>query len=479
MSTSTGSLRPATCWRGYSTPVGSRRSVTRASAGRGAYGRPAARLASSPTGRPSRSTVHFTAVSSSDRAPIATVSPPPAPTCSPAAEVSRSASTTGAPARVPIRYTCCSLGSPSLASTSSVPSPSRSHTRWTYSPGGVSRLPSANRHRASYPSCASSPPTSTRPSPRYAGVPGTGDTQRGSASSACTWVSPVRGSIASTSPCCCSRRSTVTSGPPSSVQDTATRYGYVSRSQCTSTQPPSRSSRCRVTTAFGAPAWGYATVRGGAAGSAGSCSVQRGTRDSSTRAASSERPSGAHQYPRYRLNSSAAMNSASPQLMPSSPAMSMSGSVTRNAPSFTYAIRVPVGSGRGSTTGPGVGTSATVPRTRSARNSRPASVHAATVADGTIAYEPMPAADSRSRSRRARSPAGRSPASASSAAGSATSRSAPVATSKTYSRSAGSSGPAERRNTTREPSLATPTARGAPHENRRVRAASSGYSIRS
>ncbi len=76
-------------------------------------------------------------------------------------------------------------------------------------------------------------------------------------------------------------------------------------------------------------------VRGAAAGSAGSCNAQRGTRVSSTRVASSERPSGAHQYPRYRSNSSAAMNSASPQVMPSSPAMSMSGPVTRSVPAVT------------------------------------------------------------------------------------------------------------------------------------------------
>ena len=94
------------------------------------------------------------------------------------------------------------------------PAGSRPTTRRTYSEGGVSRVPSANRQRASYPSWASSPPTSTRPSGRCAGVPAIGSTQRGSASSACTCVSPVRGSTASTRPCCCERRSTVISGPP-------------------------------------------------------------------------------------------------------------------------------------------------------------------------------------------------------------------------------------------------------------------------
>ena len=120
--------------------------------------------------------------------------------------MSRRASTPP-PMVVRTRNRCRSLGSPSLASTSRSAGPaaagSRPTTRRTYSDGGVSRVPSANRHRASYPSWASSPPTSTRPSGRCAGVPAIGSTQRGSASSACTCVSPVRGSTASTSPCCC------------------------------------------------------------------------------------------------------------------------------------------------------------------------------------------------------------------------------------------------------------------------------------
>src|SRR6266536_2399654 len=225
MSTSTGSLRPVTWLRWYSTPLGSRRSVTRSRTGLGWYGGAAARLVSSPTCSLPRYTVQIAPGWSSDSAPTTVVPPPPAPVCQPEPEVSRFASTTGAPACAVTWYRCCSLGSDSLASTSRSPLCSRVTTRWTYSVGGVSRLPSANRHRASYPSWASSPPTSTRPSPRYAGVPGIGSTHRGSASSACTWVSPVRGSMASTSPCCWSRRSTVISGPPSSVQDTDTRYG--------------------------------------------------------------------------------------------------------------------------------------------------------------------------------------------------------------------------------------------------------------
>ena len=81
------------------------------------------------------------------------------------------------------------------------------------------------------------------------------------------------------------------------------------------------------TTALGVPAAGYRTALGSVAGFAGSPICQNCTGVSSTRAVRIADPSGAHQYPRVRSISSAAMNSARPKLMPSAPSGSASALV--------------------------------------------------------------------------------------------------------------------------------------------------------
>ena len=63
---------------------------------------------------------------------------------------------------------------------------------------------------------------------------------------------------------------------------------------------------------------------GGRSGFAGSPMCQRCTAESSTRATSNASPVGDHQNPRSRLSSSAATNSASPQVTPASPISSRS-----------------------------------------------------------------------------------------------------------------------------------------------------------
>src|SRR5918999_240241 len=168
------------------------------------------------------------------------------------------------------------------------------------------------------------------------------------------------------------------------------------------------------------------------AGLAGSVRWNRRTGPRSTLATASRPPSGAHQNPRARPSSSAATNSASPQVTsrsssptsrrPRPPPPGPASSATWTARSATQATRVPVGSTRGSST--------------------------------------PPAAAS------CRAPPG--------AAGSATSRSAPEASSRTHSRLTGSSPAAERRNATRAPSAPTWNPRGRPRVNPRVRACRRG-----
>ncbi len=77
--------------------------------------------------------------------------------------------------------------------------------------------------------------------------------------------------------------------------------------------------------------------------------------------------------------------------MPASPAISVSppvSLVTRSAPSpsavDTYAILLLVGSGRGSSAPPAAAHTVVTPVRRSARNRRPPTVKAATVARGSV-----------------------------------------------------------------------------------------------
>ena len=122
--------------------------------------------------------------------------------------------------RVPTRYRCCSLGSPSLASTSrSVAEPAADPP---HVERGRGQQAAVGEQAAGVVAVVGQLAADEHPAVGQVGraYPGTGSTQRGSASSACTWVSPVRGSTASTRPCCCSRRSTVTSGPPTSDHET-------------------------------------------------------------------------------------------------------------------------------------------------------------------------------------------------------------------------------------------------------------------
>ena len=73
---------------------------------------------------------------------------------------------------------------------------------------------------------------------------------------------------------------------------------------------------------------------------------------------------------------------------------------------LTYAMRVAVGSGRGSNTGPSTPISRARPDTNPPANRRPATAKATTVPLRSVAYDVMPPAPSRARSRRARSSGG-------------------------------------------------------------------------
>ena len=103
-------------------------------------------------------------------------------------------------------------------------------------------------------------------------------------------------------------------------------------------------------------------------------------------------PSGAHQNPRARSISSAAMNSATPQRTSRSSSVAStravaasSSSATQSDRPSTQATRRPAGSGRGSITGPGTGWSRPVPRARSATTSCPARAPTATVCVASVA----------------------------------------------------------------------------------------------
>ena len=79
------------------------------------------------------------------------------------------------------------------------------------------------------------------------------------------------------------------------TQDAVTTYGKASRSHATSTRLPSRPRTWTVTSALSVPAFGYRTVIGVLPGSAGSAMCHTCTGVSSTRATSSDVPSGDHQ----------------------------------------------------------------------------------------------------------------------------------------------------------------------------------------
>ena len=152
----------------------------------------------------------------------------------------------------------------------------------------------------------------SRPSPVQAGTPGTTSTHWGSVSSRSSVVAPVSGSTVRSCSSFWSRFSTTISGSWSASQTTVTRYSNAARSHWTGVRLPSRPTSSSETSAFGVPAAGYLISAGVRSGWAGSEMYQRCTGISSTRATSSARPSGAHQYPRSRPISSAAMCSARP-----------------------------------------------------------------------------------------------------------------------------------------------------------------------
>ncbi len=148
-----------------------------------------------------------------------------------------------------------------------------------------------------------------------------------------------------------------------------------------------------------------------------------------------------------------------------------SAPTTRSAPPAAYATNRPSGEGRGSITGPGTVSSRAVAPRSSATNSRPDSANAANSTVASTAYATTPAEPSRLRSRRARSSAdSSSSAPPSRVRGSAAGYSRPSSTSSTHRTFARSVPPRDRRKTTREPSGDTEKARGAPSENRCVRA---------
>ncbi|GAA1323939.1 hypothetical protein GCM10009647_059150 [Streptomyces sanglieri] len=148
---------------------------------------------------------------------------------------------------------------------------------------------------------------------------------------------------------------------------------------------------------------------------------------------------------------------------------------TRSAPPDTYAISVPSGEGRGSTTGPAVRIRrGGLPSVRTTRSS-PSSAKAASRTCASVAYDTTPDEVSPARSRRISSSGGtRSPAVSPRQApsGSASSRSAP--SSYSQSRLTGSVPEVDRRKSTRAPSGETVKPRGTPSENRWVRPNCSG-----
>ena len=115
------------------------------------------------------------------------------------------------------------------------------------------------------------------------------------------------------------------------------------------------------------------------------------------------------------------------------------------------------------------------PAVRSVRKSCPLMVKVTRLPAPSTQYETMPDPPSRARSRRAFSSAGTSSASASASntRGSASGISPMLPSSSItliHSEVTVSSGPSERRNSAREPSAITRAERGAPQENRKVRA---------
>ncbi len=246
MSTSTGSLLPATWPRGYSTAAGSPCSVTRANKGSGRYGSSADRSANAvrtPGCRHSRRTPSSPAeVSSSTPSPCAATECTPGP----------SESSSGAPPSGSSRNTCWSAGSPSPASTSSRPSGHGPSTRRTWRRSSVSAFPSSASPRAAGVSAE----VSTRPSGSRCGVPGSGSTQNSSTVQESSRVPPVAGSALSSSTHCCSRSATVSSTSPSDAHSAATRYGNPPSSQRSRVRSPFGRSTQSWTSAFGPPACG-------------------------------------------------------------------------------------------------------------------------------------------------------------------------------------------------------------------------------
>ena len=174
---------------------------------------------------PPRQTVHCVPAKSSDADAITSVSPPTTPVCQPGVVVSRVTLDGGrAGAGVqPEQVLLARLAVGRLdEQVAAEPAADPAHVQRR-------RADQACRRRTGSGRRSRRGPARRRPAPgRPAGRSACRRSARpsaGSASSACTCVSPVRGSTASTSPCCCSRRSTVISGPPVSVHDTATTYG--------------------------------------------------------------------------------------------------------------------------------------------------------------------------------------------------------------------------------------------------------------
>jgi hypothetical protein len=198
-------------------------------------------------------------------------------------------------------------------------------TERTCTPGGLTTSPSTSRARDPSGPWSWTSSTVTSRDPAHAGLPGTSSIHVGSSSSRRTEVRPVDGSAVRIAARRWSRDWTCSvSGP--SPQLTRVRYGSCSRSQETSIRrPPSIESTASRTSALRVPAAGYRIVGGVLPGSPGSPRCHVSTSDSSTRHTATWMPSAPHQWPRPRPISSAAMNSARPQAVPSS---TTSGRVT-------------------------------------------------------------------------------------------------------------------------------------------------------
>ena len=218
--------------------------------------------------------------------------------------------------------------------------------------------------------------------------------------------------------------------------------------------------------------------RGSTAGLLGAEMCHLATSATSTRVTASFVPSGLHQYPLVRRISSAATNSALPQLTVDLSPMSnwrpasdpSAGATCKFCPS-TNATDAPSGDMRGSKAPVDPSTTETVPAEVSQSMSSPARLKATREPSAFTEYEVIPPALSRRRSRRARSASGNcSMPSPPSRRGSATSLSCDVSKSSFHNRFTGSSGPALRRNNTDEPSEVMAKLRGAPRVNRCVRA---------